>query len=98
MAWKKRQEFLPLIAMKYLTVIGGRHPRWLRYFSCAVNQPTGIDISKPGQLSSVEKKPLCYPQHRIIESVKLEKTFNVFVIRAQMHKTCCRLPDLEQGS
>lgn len=97
---KERQEFLPLIGMKYLTDIGGRHPHWLGYPQLCCEPAYWNWHFKTWPALSVERTTLCYPQHRIIESVnhKLEKTFNVFVIRAQMHETCCRFPDLEQGS
>lgn len=87
-----------LIGMKCLIDIGGRHPRWLGYCPLCCEPASWNWHLKSWPAFLVEKTTLCYSQHGIIESLKLEKTFIVFVIRAQMHKTCCRFPDLEQGS
>lgn len=95
---KERQEFLPLTGMKCLIDIGGRHPPWLEDSQLCCEAATWNRHPQSWLALGVERNTLCYPQHRIMESVKLEKIFNVFVIRAQMHKTCCRFPDLEQGS
>lgn len=51
--------------------------------SCAVNQPPGTDISKAGQLSLWKKPHSATPN---TESLKLEITFIVFVIRDKCTK------------
>lgn len=64
--------------------------------SCPVNQPPGTDISKAGQLS-LWKKP-----HSATPNAESQNHLNWKLLllcdQGQMHKTCCRFPDLEQES
>lgn len=95
---KKGRNSSLLIGIKCLIDIGGKHPRWLGCCQLCCEPASWNWHLKSWPAFPVEKTTLSYPQHRILETFKLEKSFIVFVIRAQMHKTCRKFPDLEQRS
>lgn len=82
--WSGRGRNFSVIGTKYLIDTGGRHLSWLGDSQLCC-EPTSFNWHLESQPQfSLEKKPSVIP--------------DIFVVRAQMHKTCCEVPDLEWGS